>query len=95
MDTLTESTAEATAVVAPAPTDPVVLDWDTLVVVEPQLAALEREARRTPFSWRAYESFKSRLKSIVGWHAARDELASQEAWDMAIDRILTALEIRS
>ena len=62
--------------------------------IEPQLAALEREARRTPFGWHAYESFKSRLKPLVGWSAANPVLASSEAWDLAIDRVLTALETR-
>ncbi len=72
----------------------VVDDGPGLPGTDDDIAALERDALRTPFSWPTYESFKSRLKLLVGWSAANDELASSEAWSIAIDRLFTALEIR-
>ena len=72
----------------------ITIEWGALCKLEPGLAVLERQARRTRFSWRAYETMKRRLARLVGWQARCPKLRNSEAYHVAHRRILRALESR-
>jgi len=66
--------------------------WTELTRQCPRLRDLERWARRTRFSWDAYEQMKKSLQPLVGWGARQNELSTNEAWDTALQHLLSVLE---
>jgi hypothetical protein len=65
-----------------------------MVEIEPQLLDLRVSSRiasrRGGGTWHEYERHKRNLKRLVGWHAARPELQTSEAYDICHRRILGA-----
>jgi len=61
-------------------------DWNSMCQLEPRLLELERIAIRLGRDKRyeAYESVKTDLSHLVGWGAEKEELRSDEAWQVAM-----------
>ena len=74
------------------------LTWERMTQVEPRLVSLVARARRNRPRrrdfWRTYESYKRELKTLAGWHAGHRALRSIDAFDIATERLLAALEGR-
>jgi hypothetical protein len=69
------------------------LDWPVMVGIEPRLAGLARWAA-CGGSWRTWANITSTLRTLVGWHAARPELRSCDAYELAYGKLLAAFERR-
>jgi hypothetical protein len=82
------------------------LTWAQMVAIEPRLAALLAEIRkikddkRKPAfcaNMRWYDgtydrsSLKGRLLYLAGFHAAKEELRTMEAYDLAYDKLYSVL----
>jgi hypothetical protein len=72
--------------------------WENLAAIEPMLSQIERDAmslrrgKRRSVRLRYYERFKRRVSCYVGWHARDSRLASSTCYEIAISRIVDALE---
>ena len=71
-------------------------EFERLCEIEPALKLLYEEAkrtvpppRRTDVVWE--RRFKSRLVRLVGWHAAKEELRTSAAYELAYRHIHRAL----
>lgn len=82
------------------------INWESLTVKEPRLAQLEeairlvrpgaRRWRKTKTSefcanWVWYSYFKPQLVRLVGWSAAKPEIRTEEAYDVAYDYLYSLL----
>lgn len=78
------------------PPEPIPATWQAMVAVEPRLIDLERRARkrrRSPNRWLVYEDLKRELTVLVGWHCRRPSIASPSHYEVAVDRIASALGV--
>jgi len=73
--------------------------WDELTAHEPELIELEKLARgnRRRYGshafWLGWSELKARTARLVGWHAAKPELANSHAYDIAYRHLLDAYEL--
>lgn len=75
------------------------LDWQRIVSIEPQLAALAAEAAasRIPTSscdfWPHWSRIKQRLSKFVGWDSRHAELSTCDAYEASYLHILELYEL--
>jgi len=73
--------------------------WEQLTAHAPELIELERLARGnrrrygTHEFWCGWSDLKARMARLVGWHAAKPELAGERAYDIAYRHLLDAYEL--
>jgi hypothetical protein len=83
------------------------IDWEELIVLEPRLLRLQREAQALRqqshgsfdalaawYGKGSVEGLKERVRELVGWRVAYHgdlRLAASSAYDLAYDRIFAAL----
>jgi hypothetical protein len=79
--------------------------WSQIIKIEPRLNDLYKEAKALKdngsavsfcansewYGWHNHHGFKQRLCSLVGWEAAHESLRTQDAYDIAYDKIYEAL----
>src|SRR3954462_338139 len=77
------------------------LDWAALCGFEPLLAQLESIIARAdipqtmPDYWRSWSSYKRQIQHLAGWDAINPALRSEEAYNVASDRLLHLFEQRA
>ena len=73
------------------PTDPTActIPWPELVERIPELADLGLQVELAdPDDWRAYETWKLRLQSLIGWESPRYLDLPSDAYDVALRHLL-------
>ncbi len=74
------------------------MDWNTMCKIEPMLDTLQHYAdmmmyeKNDPYYWRKYENVKSQMKTLVGYYAKNEKLATRECFDIAHDNIFRVMK---
>lgn len=72
------------------------IDWRTILELEPCVAQIIADARsvstKSASFWTSYGRLKRRLNQYVGWNARRPELRGEVAYELAMKKLIEAME---